>query len=131
QAMSQALALDRRHDVVERAARDARIVERQDMWVAEPRGDPDLAEEPLGTERAGELGLQDLDGDATLVLQVLSQIDRCHPAAAELVLDRVAPGQGGSEARQGVGHGGLRVPSYIGLDQQSGQVRLASPPPRG
>ena len=67
-------------------------------------GDLDLAQEPLGTDDRGELGMQHLDGDLAVVLEVLRQVDGGHAAPAELALDQVAVGQGGGEAGKGVGH---------------------------
>ena len=49
----------------------------------------DLAAKALGAERRGEIGMQNLEGDGTLVLRVASEIDRRHSAASELALDRV------------------------------------------
>jgi len=53
---------------------------------------------PLRAERRGELGLQHLDSDPAMMLEVLSEIDRRHPPATELALDRVAVGEGGLQA---------------------------------
>jgi hypothetical protein len=49
-----------------------------------------LREEPLGPDDGGELGAEDLDGDFAVVLQVLREVHRGHPALAELALDGVA-----------------------------------------
>src|SRR2546427_706492 len=51
----------------------------------------------LGAERRGDLGPEDLDGDFAMVLQVLGEVDGCHPAAPQLALERVAVGQGSAE----------------------------------
>jgi hypothetical protein len=51
--------------------------------------DLDLAVEALRAERGSELGEQDLEGDGSLVLQVLGQEYRGHPPASELALERV------------------------------------------
>ena len=56
-------------------------------------GELDLAQEPLGAERRGELGMEHLEGDRAVVLEVLGQVDRRHAAAAELALERVAIGE--------------------------------------
>ena len=56
----------------------------------EPGGEPDLAQEPLGAERGGELGVQHLERDRPVVPEVLREVDRGHAAAAELALERVA-----------------------------------------
>jgi len=68
----------------------------------EPGGDPDLLEEPLRAERGGELGAQDLEGDGTIVAEIVCQVDRGHAAASELALDAVAIGQGGRPGLRGV-----------------------------
>ena len=64
----------------------------------QPGGDLDLAEEPLGPERGGELGAEHLHGHLAVVLQVLGEEDRGHAPAPELALDGVAVGQSGLEA---------------------------------
>src|SRR5258708_29245125 len=38
-------------------------------------------------------------------LQILGEIDGCHPARAELPLDAIAIGESGDERRRGVAHG--------------------------
>ena len=54
---------------------------------------PDFSEEPLGTQRLDQTGVQNLDGDPSVVSQVLGQEYRGHPPAANLALDAVAIGQ--------------------------------------
>ena len=49
--------------------------------------------EPLGAEYRGELGMKDLDRDLAVVLEIVRQVDRRHPARAELALDAVAVGE--------------------------------------
>ena len=83
QPLAQRLALDVRHHVVEQAVDVARVVQRQDVRMVQPGGDVDLAEEPLPADRGGDLGVEDLDRDAAVVLLVLGQVDRGHPAAAQ------------------------------------------------
>ena len=56
----------------------------------EPGGEPDLALEALGAERGGQLGVEHLERDRAVVLEVLGQVDRGHAAAPELALERVA-----------------------------------------
>ena len=72
--------------------------------MGELRGDLDLAQEPLGPERRGNLGAEHLEGDAALVAEVPGEVDRGHPAAAELALDRVAIRQGRLQAGEHVRH---------------------------
>jgi hypothetical protein len=64
----------------------------------QPRGDPDLALEALCAERGAELGEQDLERDAAVVLAVVDEIDRGHPAATQLALDDVRGAQRLTEA---------------------------------
>ena len=54
--------------------------------------------EPLGAEHGGELGLEDLERDLAVVLEVLGEVDGGHAALAQLALDAVAVGEGGGEA---------------------------------
>ena len=84
------LALGERHHVVEQAAGLPRVVQRENVGVLEGGGDLDLAEEPVAAEDGRQLGLEHLDGDAAVVLQVLGEKDDRHPALAELALDAVA-----------------------------------------
>ena len=56
----------------------------------QPGGELDLALEPLGAERGGELGVEHLERDRPVVPQVLGQVDRGHAAPAELALEPVA-----------------------------------------
>jgi hypothetical protein len=62
----------------------------------EPCGHLDLAQDPLGAEIGRDLGPQDLYGDLAVVLRVLREVHRRHAARAELTLDAVSLGQGGS-----------------------------------
>ena len=73
-----------------------------------PARDFDLLEKPLRTERRGELGLQHLDGDLAMVLQVLGEIDRRHSPAAKLALDRVAVGEGSLQTCEKISQVGTR-----------------------
>ena len=65
-------------------------MERKDVGMAEPGGDLDLAQEALGAERGRQLGVEDLERDLAVVPEVLGEVDRGHPAAAELALERIA-----------------------------------------
>ena len=44
--------------------------------------------------RAGQLGVEDLEGDRAVVAEVLREVDRGHAAAAELADEAVAVGEG-------------------------------------
>jgi hypothetical protein len=97
--VAQALALDVGHGEPEVAGRLAGIEDREDMRVLQPGGELDLALEPIGAEGDGHRRQEDLEGDGSLVLEVPGEIDRGHPAPAELALDEVAIGQGLAQAR--------------------------------
>ncbi len=62
--------------------------------MVELRGDLDLAEESLRTQRGGQLRLEDLDGDLAAMLQVVGKIDRGHATSAEFAIDAVALADG-------------------------------------
>ena len=66
-------------------------------------GDFDLTEEAVRPERRGEVRLQDLDRHLAVVLQVLGEIDRGHPAGTELALDCVSVGEGGLQTGEEIG----------------------------
>ena len=70
-------------------------------------GEPDFPKEALPPQRRGQIRVEDLEGDKTVVLQVTGEIDRRHPAAAELALDRVAAGEGGLQVAELVGQAAI------------------------
>ena len=65
----------------------------------QPRGQTDLALEPLRAHRGSQLAVEHLEGDGTVVPQVERQIDSRHSAAPQLALDGVAPGERSLERR--------------------------------
>ncbi len=75
----------------------------------QPRRELDLALESLGAEAVGQLRAQHLERHRPVVPEVPGEVDRRHPAAAELALEGVAAGQGGLERRAG-GRGHPAVP---------------------
>ena len=60
------------------------------MRVSQVGSGLDLSEKPLGADRRRQLGLQDLEGDVAVVLQILGQVDLGHTTFAHLTLDGVA-----------------------------------------
>ena len=81
--------------------------------MAEPGRDADLAQEPLGAEHRAELGVEHLDRHLAVVPDVVGQVDRGHPAAAELALERIAAGQLGSQGGLEVRHHGRGHPRRL------------------
>ena len=91
-------AIDERHDVEQQAVGGTGVEQREDVGVLKRRGELDLGEEALGAQDRGKFRVKDLDGDWPVMPQVFRQVDGGHASAAELVLDRVGGGEGGSEA---------------------------------
>ena len=71
QPVAEALALDVGHRVPELPVRLAGVVNREDVRVLEPGRRSDLAQEALGTERRGELRVQDLERHAPVVPEIV------------------------------------------------------------
>ena len=53
----------------------------------ESRGDADLAREALRAESGGNVGMQDFDGDLSLVFRLAREVNDRHSAAADFTLD--------------------------------------------
>ena len=68
---------------------------------------PDLALEPFGAERGGQLGVQDLERDRAVVPEVVGEEHRRHAAAPELALEPVPVCQAALELVTEVCHAGL------------------------
>ncbi len=81
-AVLERLAFHERHDVEKEAVRLTRIEQRQDVWMLEVRRRLDFGQESLCTYNCSQLGLQDLQRDLALVLEVIGQVDRGHAALA-------------------------------------------------
>ncbi len=62
----------------------------------------DLAQKAVRTQGRRKLGLQNLDSDRAMVLEVCGEVDCCHPTAAELALDRVTVAKGGLQSGEQV-----------------------------
>ena len=103
--LAQALALHVGHHVVEQARSLARVEQRQDVRMLEPRGELDFAQEALGTDRRGERGVQHLDRHRATVPEVLGQEHGGHAAATQLAPDRVAAAERGVQLVGEIGHG--------------------------
>ena len=75
----------------------------------------DFSEKPLSADDNRQLGLQDLEGDVAVVLQVLGQINRGHPALTQLTLDGVAALEGCIQTRDRIGHGTLQDQTEVNV----------------
>src|SRR5439155_9409224 len=90
------------HDVVEESGCLSRVVQRQDVGVVEAGRGFDLAQKAVWTQGRRKLGLQNLDSDRAMVLEVCGEVDCRHPTAAELALDRVTVAKGGLQSGEQV-----------------------------
>ena len=72
----------------------------------------DLGEKALDAQHGTKLGLQHLDGDIAIVLQIAREIDGGHTAHADLADDGVAIGDCVSQVLE-VGHGRPIVPPRV------------------
>jgi hypothetical protein len=104
ESFPQGLPFHVRHHVVEEGIRLSRVVQRQDIRVLKVRRGLDLGQEALAADHRRELRLEDFEGDAAVVLQVLGQVDRGHAALAELTLDAVAALESVVQPGDGIGH---------------------------
>src|SRR6185437_10825146 len=91
--LAERFAGDVRHRIVQEAIRLTGVVERQDVRMVELGGNLDFAQEPRGTDRSGDFGTQDLDGDGPAVLLIQREVHDGHAAPAQLPLYAVASGE--------------------------------------
>src|SRR5437879_1708577 len=101
--VAQRLALDERHDVIEKAVGFPRVDEPEDVRMLKMRSDLDLFQETVCADDGRQFGAEDLEGDVTVMADVVREVDRRHTAGAELALDAIAAREGGGETG-GVGH---------------------------
>src|SRR6185437_15771092 len=59
------------------------------MWMLQIRGELDLLEKAVRSQHRRQLCVQNLDGNFTVMLDVLGEIHRGHTARAKLALDAV------------------------------------------
>jgi len=102
--LAQRFPLHVRHHVPEDPVGAAGIVQQQDVRVLELRRDLDLPQEALGAQRLGQVLAQHLDRHLTVMSLILREVDRRHPARADLAFYDVAVGQGGFQAVDLGGH---------------------------
>ena len=130
QAVAQRLALDVWHDVVEVVSRLTTVVQRQDTGMLQVGGDLDLAEKSLWPDRCGQRGMEHLDRDLPVMLEVFGEVDRPHAAVAELALEPVALAQSLDQLRRNRAHEGLLhhyPPRHLGGMDRAVIVRMAPP----
>jgi hypothetical protein len=93
-----------RHGVPALLGRGPRIEHRQHARVIEPRGELDLTLKSERAERPGQVGIQHLEGNRAVVPEIAGEVDRGHPAAPKLALERVPALQCSADVSGLVGH---------------------------
>jgi hypothetical protein len=88
-SLTDGLALYIWHYIEEISARGARVVERKNVRMLKLRGCPYLTQESVGRADNFEIGPQNLERNPAVVANVTGEKDVRHPAATDLVLDRV------------------------------------------
>ena len=91
----------------------------------------DLDDEPLGAEHRGQLGLEHLERDLAVVLEVLRQKHRGHAALTEFALDAIAVGERGGEAGKRVSHAMHSSARFAGESGNRQQTPRSARPFRG
>ena len=104
QPIAQRLAIHKRHDVEDGAVHLTRIMQRENVRMLQICRRLDLGQKPLGANRHREFGLEHLDRDLAIVLEVLGEIDGSHATSAKFTLDAVAATQRRAEATEHVTH---------------------------
>ena len=90
--------------VIEQATGLAGVDQRENVGMGQPCRNPDLAKEAVGAEEPGQVGMQHLDRHAAVVFAVFREVDGCHAAAAELMLEQVAVGECFGQGTRWGGH---------------------------
>ena len=88
--VAQALTFNKRHRKPELSPGFTRVVHGKDVRMLEPGGNFDFLLEALGAERDGQLRMQNLQGDWTVVPEIVGQKHGGHAATTELALNAVA-----------------------------------------
>ena len=96
--------------------------------------DADLAEEALGAEAGGQLGMKHLDRDGAVVLEVAGEVHGRHAAAAQRALDGIAVGQGLLEPYRSLEHRAAPAGAHVGgpaAASRSGETPRSARPASG
>ncbi len=84
--VAQRLALDVRHHVKQHAARFAGVVHRDDVRMSEARYGFDFLKKSFGSQRCGDICVENLHRDTAIMPRVTRAVDGCHATSADLVL---------------------------------------------
>jgi hypothetical protein len=99
EASAKALAFHEWHRIVEEPGGLTRRVQRHDVRVLEPGGEPDLLAEAVDRDRVAQLRGEDLEDDGAVECSFGGDEDTRHAPAAELSLDGVQIAHRGLELR--------------------------------
>src|SRR5262245_3570496 len=83
---AQRLAGDKRHDVIQQATCVSAVEQRENMRMLDLCSGADLAQEAFRAERRAKVRVQHLDGDVSIVLDVVREEDGGHATCADLAL---------------------------------------------
>ena len=75
------------------------------MRMLQARRCADFTQETFAAERAAEVGVQHFDRNLAIMLAVVREVHRVHPAGAEFLDDDVAIHEGGRQPRLHIRHG--------------------------
>lgn len=87
--VSKRVALDEGQHEEEETVGLARVEEGKNVWVLKLRRGPDLAQKALGTDERGPARPKHLYGNATIVTDIVREVDCRHPTSTDLPLDAV------------------------------------------
>src|SRR5205085_12334581 len=93
QAIAESVPLDEWHRKPHSAAGNPGIEYAKYVRMLEPCSKLDLALESLRPYRFGNIRMQNLERDVTVVPEIASKINRCESTLTELALDRIPSGQ--------------------------------------
>ena len=93
------------HHVVQQAVGLTTVEQRQNVRMLQARGGADLGQEPFAAERGAQIGVQHLDRDVAVVLEIVREIDGGHATGAEFAENVITVGEGGGEPLGWCGHG--------------------------
>jgi hypothetical protein len=94
QLVAERFAFDVRHGEPHSPGGNSGIEYAEYVGMLEASGELDFAVESFGAYCFGDVGVEDLERDVSVVPQIVSEIHRRESTLAELPLDRVSPGQG-------------------------------------
>lgn len=103
--LAEGLARHIRHRIPEPAAAVPRIVDGQNVRVLQAGGDANFLEEAGRAQGRSQLGMEKLQRDRAIVLEIVREVDHSHPTPPKLALDSVTIGEGDRQVSERLDHG--------------------------